>query len=240
LFDDIKDAFAFQTALGKFRYEHPSLGSKINVDEPVLSVQLSARSTRVFYTHYISADNKESPEISLADIKHVLSSDRESVPYDPLKELQSLENISIFPGTKYYWCHLLSRKVTEHRKDENNCIWGSWIFHQYFDALNVEDIGVPLIAVKYISTSEVPEDLPVNGTYVTRRKVTVEVEFFNSETGKKAALSFQIVMKSGTEKIDELRFRSFLYPKDPVKFKSFLDEKYNETLSIWEEEENEE
>jgi hypothetical protein len=187
---------------------------------------------------YKSADNEESPEISLADIQHVLSSDVESVAYDPLKALQSLEDIAVLPGTKFYCCHLLSRQETEHKNDENNCIYGSWIFHQYFDALNVEKVGVPLIAVKYISTSEVPEVLPVKNSFVERRKVTVEVQFFDDDTGKRAAYSFQGFMRNGTEKIDELRFRSFLYPKDPPKFKWFLDKKHEETLGIWEEEES--
>jgi hypothetical protein len=56
-----------------------------------------------------------------------------------------LEDITVFPGTKYYWCHLLTRQSKKEKNDENNCIWGSWVFHQYF-ALNTEKFGIPFIA----------------------------------------------------------------------------------------------
>ena len=219
-----------------FRFIHPSFGQQIYIDETVDLVFLAHASTRVFHKHYESSDNAESPVLSLADIKHVLSSQGESVSYDPLKALQSLEDITIFPGLKYYWCHLLTRQSKNEKNDENNCIWGSWIFHQYFDALNTEHVGIPLIAVKYISTGDQPEDLPVGDKYETRTRVTVEIQFFNSEVGNRAALAFQSMLKFGTEIKNKLCFVSILYPKDPIKFKKYLDIKYAATIKAWDEE----
>jgi hypothetical protein len=60
-------------------------------------------------------------------------------------------------------------------------------FHQYFDALNTEKIGIPLIAVKYLSTSEQTEDMPVGDKHETRKRLSVEIQFFDSDTSSKAA-----------------------------------------------------
>eukprot|EP01035_Chromulina_nebulosa_P000575 gene575-806_t len=161
LFEHKADAFAFQNTLVNFRFVHPTFGNKIHIEENLDKVSLAQPSSRVFHSHYIGADNNESPALSLRDIRHVLSSNGDSVSYDPVKALQSLEDIAIFPGLKYYRCYLVSRKVKAEKNNANNCIWGTWIFHEYFDALNTEHVGVPLIAVKYVSTSELTEDIPL-------------------------------------------------------------------------------
>jgi len=236
LFEQKQEAFAFQNSLVNFRFIHPSFGSKIIIDETVDLVHLPVASKRVFHQHFDGADNNESPVLSLVDIRHVLSSQGESVSYDPVKALQSLEDITVFPGTKYYWCHLLKRQSKKDKNDENNCIWGSWVFHQYFDALNTEKIGIPLIAVKYVSTSEQTEDMPLGDRHETRKKVTVEIQFFDSDTGRRAAFAFQSMMKFGTNVTDALRYDSYLHPRDPVKMKKYLDIKYAETMKAWREE----
>jgi hypothetical protein len=236
LFEHKAEAFAFQNSLVNFRFIHPSFGSKIRIDEAVGMVHLQVPTIRVFQHHYDGADNNESPVLSLADIRHVLSSQGESVSYDPVKALQSLEDITVFPGTKYYWCHLLTRQSKKDKNDENNCIWGSWVFHQYFDALNTEAVGIPLIAVKYVSTAEQTEDMPVGDRHETRRKVTVEIQFFDSDTGRRAAYAFQSMMKFGTNVNDALRCDSYMHPKDPAKMKEYLDIKYSATMKAWQEE----
>jgi hypothetical protein len=158
------------------------------------------------------------------------------VSYDPVKALQSLEDIAIFPGLKYYWCHLVSRKVKAGKNNENNCIWGTWIFHEYFDALNTQRVGIPLIAVKYVSTSELTEDIPLgDNKTLTRRKVTVAIEFFDSDVGRRVAISFQAMMKLGTVVVDALHYESFLHPKNPAKLKAFMEVKYEETMKAWRE-----
>ena len=236
LFKHEAEAFAFQNTLVNFRFVHPTLGNKIRIEEKVDKVSLAQPSSRVFHSHYIGADNNESPALSLDDIRDVLSSNGSSVSYDPVKALQSLEDIAIFPGLKYYCCHLVSKKVNAHKSNPNNCIWGTWIFHEYFDALNTQDVGVPLIAVKYVSTSELTEDIPLgNNKTLTRRKVTVAIEFFDSDVGRRVAISFQAMMKVGTVVVDALHYKSFLYPNDPVEFKAFLEAKYEETMKAWNE-----
>jgi hypothetical protein len=233
LFERKDQACGFQNTLLNFRFTHPTFGNQISIDEDIKEVHFSDAFRRVLHNHYDGADNNESPALSLADIKYVLSSDTESVSYDPIKALQSLEDITILPGLKYYWCHLVSRKQKKLKNNENNCIWGSWIFHQYFDALNTQDIGVPLIAVKYINTAEQTEDIPVGDRTVTRKRVVVHVEFIDSQVGRNTALLFQRFMKNGTRILDALHYESFLYPKDPEQMQKFLNAKYDETMEAW-------
>eukprot|EP01032_Pedospumella_encystans_P032650 gene32650-36859_t len=85
LFEHKAEAFAFQNTLVNFRFVHPTFGNKIRIDETVNEVHLPQSSKRVFHHHYAGADNNESPALSLADIRHVLSSNGGSVCYDPVK-----------------------------------------------------------------------------------------------------------------------------------------------------------
>jgi hypothetical protein len=233
LFKHETEAFAFQNTLVNFRFAHPTFGIKIHIDKTVSKVHLSNPSDRVFHMEYDGADNNESPALSLADIRHVLSSDGGSESYDPVKALQSLEDIAIMPGLKYYWCHLVSRQVAKVKKNPNNCIYGTWIFHQYFDALNTEVVGIPLIAVKYLSTENEPEDIPAGDKVLTRKKVNVSIEFYNNDVGRRVAIAFQALMKAGTKVLDDRHYESFLFPKDPVEMRDFLSAKYGETMKAW-------
>jgi hypothetical protein len=236
LFKQEHDACAFQNALADFKFTHPTFGQHITVNKDVKEVFLGDQSSRVFYVDYDSSANADSPALSLADIKHVLSSGSDSsVPYDPLKALQSLEDITILPGTKYYWCHLVSRKEKDVKSNPNNCIWGSWIFHQYFDALCVQEVGVPLIAVRYVSTSRRAEDLPAGDKVVSRHKVSVEVVFNDSDVGRNASLLFQSFMKHGTRQKSDVIYESFLFPPNPDEMAEFLGIKYEATMKAWQE-----
>ena len=187
---------------------------------------------RVFVHHYETADNLDSPVLTLDDVtRGVLSSENSILitNFDPLKSLQSLEDLRFFPQTKYYWCHLVSRQEKATKNNPNNCIWGSWVFHQYFDALNLL-VQIPLIAIKYVGTAEHPETII---TGVTRKKVTSWVEFENTENGKHIAKIFQVFMKFGTKQLSETLFESFIYPENPVEMRTFLEIKYNNTMGMW-------
>jgi hypothetical protein len=240
LFKSEVHAFTFQNALINFKFAHPTFGSCISVDEAVQKVELREEGmTRVFHKHYVGDDNDDSPHLSLADIRHTLSSRHTSssdtdieASHDPLHALQSLEDISLFPSINYYRCHLVSQTVAESRDDPNNCIFETRIFHQYFDKLNTRSTG-PMIAVKYVSTAEAPEDVPVGETHVTRRRVTVAIEFFSSPEGRALVNVILPMLKLGTKKLDDLRFESFLYPENPERMKGYLDRRYQETLQLW-------
>lgn len=88
--------------------------------------------------------------------------------------------------------------------------------------------------MKYMSTAELTEDIPAGDKMLTRKRVNVAIEFFDNDVGRKVAILFQPLMKAGTTIVDTLHYSSFLYPKDPVEFQEFLEEKYAETMKAWE------
>ena len=227
-------AFNFQNALDGFWFEHPTLGSKIEVEEAVKTAKVgSSTLTRVLFKHYNTADNEDSPEVSLYHTMNVRSSHSSSLlttSAEPQKAIQSLEDLTIFKGLKCYKMHLVSQTVKKYAKHPDNCIYGSWIFHQYFDSLNAVS-NYPEIAVKYES-AENPESLNLGGTWEKRTKVNVTIEFIDEDI---ARLISQYLKKDGTQAVpyDNLKFHSFLYAHDAVKMKYFLDCKYNETTKIW-------
>lgn len=108
LFKQETNACSFQNSLMNFKFAHPSFGLKINIDRELKEEYLSKR---ILHVDYDGADNDKSPALSLADIRHILSSNGDSTSYDPIKSLMSLENISILLGLKFHWCHLVSRQV---------------------------------------------------------------------------------------------------------------------------------
>eukprot|EP01038_Epipyxis_sp_PR26KG_P004708 gene4708-6609_t len=236
-FKDEQLAFDFQNALDNFWFEHPSFGVKIDVDEIVKTIDVSSSvsSSRVFFKHYNSADNEDSPEVSLYQIKNVLFSHSSSVltiSYDPQKSIQALEDLTIFKGLKCYWMHLISRKDKRYATDPDNCIYGSWIFHQYFDSLNAVN-NYPEVAVKY-ENAENPVSLDLGGIWETRTKVNVTIEFIDEDV---ARLISQYLKKEGTEAVpnDRLKFRSCLYAHNAEKMKYFLDSKYKKTKALWDQ-----
>ena len=66
--------------------------------------------------------------------------------------------------------------------------------------------------------------------------MTVTIEFFDNDVGRRVAISFQAMMKVGTVVVGPLHYESFLHPKDPVELKAFLEVKYEETMKAWNDE----
>ncbi len=148
LFATIESGRDFQNSLSNFCFQHPSFSRKLSFEEILVPVTFEGVSNPVFYQHYRNEDSDSPPFLSLNDI---LSSHSESVLSnngDPERALQSLEDLTKMPHVKCYKCHLISSQVKEHSHNPDNCIYGSWLFHQYFDALNTED-KYPELAVKF-------------------------------------------------------------------------------------------
>jgi hypothetical protein len=230
LFENKENARDFQNALSNFRFQHPSFHQKILFDQKLQQVSTELIPEPVFYDNYQGNDNSDSPPfLSLNDI---LSSHSESVLSnngDPETQRQSLEDLSKFPKLKCYRCHIISATNKDHHKDPDNAIYGSWMFHQYFDALNTET-RIPELAVKFDSVAE-EEEVPVADKYEKRWKINVLVEFRDQEVAETVSLYF----KSGTQRVpnNPLIYQSFLYARNPENMKYFLDFKYDETTKLW-------
>lgn len=228
-------AFHFQQTILKFKYIHPKFGERIEINDTIEEVQLEITTTRVLVKDCNTSGCMDSPTLTYSDILTILSDDFYTKNCDPILALQSFEDITKLPDMKYYFCRLLP-EPTRPIEDENICIWGTKFFHQFFDGWNIRSIQVLRIAIRFIRAEKDAENISVgNGNYVTRRRVTVCIEFHNSVIGIKIAKLFQSSMKPGTIMIDQLHFESFIYPEDVEQMQLFLEKKYQATIKSWSE-----
>lgn len=233
-FEEKGHALQFQNELSSFAENHSRFKEKLQLCREVLEKPPPLGSTlrRIMGEDYNPADNNDSPVLSLNDV--LSNGDSQvSVAHDPSYALQSLENVSAVSsiGSKWYKCHLVSRKekdksIADHK---DNVIYESWTFHQLFDGLNTTDgIGV-LVQFDRFASPLNEQVLVASGKYETRQKLFVIVVFRTADI----ATIMGAYLKDGTEKLDECRFRSFLYARDADKMKEFLNMKYEASLKLW-------
>lgn len=214
LFRAMEKAEEFQTKLNAFASEHPHFAEKLRVTRTIPCITVVQEVERVLRTDYKSSGNNDSPEMSLNDI---LSDSASIVSFrgDTSYSLQALENSHVVAqlGSQWYRCHLIPAGAKDGLKDDpDNYIYASWIFHQHLDGLNTPN-GIGL-AISLDPTAPSLEDVVVNNGYEKRWRVVVLIHFENIEV----ANVFQAFLKSGTERRDDLCFRSFLHVRDHVIF----------------------
>jgi hypothetical protein len=124
---------------------------------------------------------------------------------------------------------LISRKDKKHHNNPNNAIFGSWIFHQYFDSLNAVN-DYPELAVKFESIEETIVITTAEGQNKSKTKVNVSIEFIDENIASTMSTYF----KKGTITVDNLHFQSFLYADNGEEMRYYLTAKYEETKAIWE------
>ena len=214
LFRTLEKAEGFQTKLNTFASEHPHFAKKLSVTRAIARVNVGQEVERVLRTDYRSSDNDDSLEMSLSD---VLSNSASVVSLrgDTSRMLQALENTNVVAlyGSMWYKCHLISAK-SEHalKNDPDNFIYASWIFHQQFDGLHTPN-GIA-VAISIDSKDPVQEEVAVNDGYEQRWRVDVFIHFQNTVL----AHSLEPWLKIGTNRVDDLCFKSFIYVRDHVKF----------------------
>ncbi len=116
-----------------------------------------------------------------------------------------------------------------HANNRDNCIYGSWIFHQYFDSLNTVN-KYPEIAVKF-DRAEEPAMVDLGHRHEMRTKINVTIEFIDEDVANLVSH----YLKNGTEAIsgDLLKYRSWLYARDAAMMEMFLKDKYEKTKEQW-------
>ena len=193
-----------------------------------MTVPAAQQLHRVMFTHYKSADNNESPTMSLNDMLSE-STSVASNQCDASLSLQSLENPSLIIALhcKWYKCLLISKQEKEYANNPDNVIYASWLFHQQLDGLNtVDGKGV---AIKFDYLGDLEEVQLGNGRYENRRKVNVIVEFRHSDV----AMVFSALLKDGTVRLSDTEYRSFIYARDGAIMQYCLERKYQETVGFW-------
>ena len=139
----------------------------------------------------------------------------------PLVQFQSLEDKDTLQGFRPYVCHVKPKARFEALENkEYNKIAASWAFHQMFDGLNTKDLktgehDLPLVAVKPLKT-EIKEEM-VGEPARKRTRVGVEIEFHDPQYAK------NVVLKPGSTKISDTKWRTFVHVEDGEKICNCLD-----------------
>jgi hypothetical protein len=225
LFRSESDARIFQNNLANFSLFHVSLANRIEFDEGIYEVNLNAKPMGIFFSHY---DTKlyGSPECLSLNTIAMSSSKADVDPSDPLVQRRCLEDISLCrPGSKLFRCHIADKaKYPKYANDEDNIICGTSDFHESFDG-SMTLSGRPDVAIKF---EGVREKVTINNN-CQGWKVSIILEFFD----KNIAAYMSNRLKSGTERIDELNFRSFIIANEPKKLEKYLNIKYKQTMELW-------
>jgi len=226
LFASREKAEIFQNELFNFGYLHSHFREKLRMEENISEIEAVVQPARVFHHHYMSADNTESPEMSLNDVFPTSPSvSAISIGKEPRCSLQAIEEERIVRqfDSKWYKCHLISGTNKKFVNNHDNVIFASGTFHQLFDGLNTSaGVGVLL---KFCDFGADEMVLIKADTHETRRKIIVEVIFRDRDI----ANSFGMILKSGSEKICDNSYRSFLYATNGDTMKHCLEQKYHDS-----------
>jgi hypothetical protein len=172
---------AFSRALRKWSFDHPNSNIQPKVSLPVECIR-PINLQPVTFDQYDPAEAEDSPCTSLADFRGFsIALATEPAELDsPLKKYQAIESLAWLSSVGAFKLHLKDKALPEFkslRYDDNNLLAASWIFHQFFDGLNLPDTPhqVPLVAVKPLRRA-IERQIFEDGE--RRLRIDVQVECF--------------------------------------------------------------
>jgi hypothetical protein len=143
-FTTTSDACGFMTHITEVNWSWRH--SRVQVECPRMYTHVMlprADMQRLYRIDYNTNDNLDSPIYALPDI------DLERVLLNDENNLQMFERrVSSNSEIRAYRCHIASvKRYKTHECNENNVVYASWLFHQYFDGLMTEGI-IPCLLVR--------------------------------------------------------------------------------------------
>ena len=221
----------FQSSLTLWHMDNPIIGleGKVLVEKQI-SVAKQDVTERVYLNDYVATD-WESPMCSLADFK-AASSSSEMVSVcteNDLVRFQCVENPLCFASLGAYRLHIKNKsKFRNLEKNPNNLLAGSWTpFHQFFDGLNTPD-NLPQVAIRYVQDKG--QEL-VGDQLTKRNRVEITLEFRDLAAAELMAPR----LKTGSSKLNDLEWLTFVHVENAMEFKKCLDWKYENTKKKWKE-----
>lgn len=245
LFKKEEQARKFQTFLSMWHLNNPMVVNKdvVSVVELLEEVYVYKSELKyVWLTHYDGEDSG-SPVGSLEHYKgsHAsvssiseLSGASMSAHFGQLQSIEKQEEFTVFRVNPYR-CHIKGQRAFPALKNnDSNMLALSWLFHHYFDGLNVDDepsgqIKVPQIAVLPWSREFIEEMVGI--PKVRRKRVILTIECRTKSI-------FDILgsrLKNGSEKISDLVWKTFVHVENPDFFCDCLDWKSAKTKKRWQE-----
>ena len=232
LFKAEESAMSFHSELGTLCLNHRFLGlgrEDVEVERKIEEIELDEEPERIMFNDYDGSET-DSP---LQDLRYFQGSVSSlslegGVSWDDPKLLyMGLERPELFETSRSYKIHIKPKSsFPKLKNDENNIFYGSWThFHQFYDGMNVVD-EIPTMVIKFEKECGIEY---VGKSSEKRHRVNVVIEF----RGKGYEEDMAPHLKNGSEKIDELMWRSFLFVSDVETIKDCLDWKSKQTRILW-------
>jgi hypothetical protein len=231
MFKSEENALGFIGQMANFR-AYNRFREGIEFDREPATIRLSSGETeRHIWLTDCNSTESTSPDSSYAD---TIMSDVTSDDTDAVKSLRSLEDLSRLAYRETInKCYIAGKKpYPAFNTDPNNIIFGSHLFHDYFDGdgkrpppgANVDWGTAPELAVIFVAAT--PGTL-VNGEQYS--KIEVDVVFRNGEVAAAMASKW----RNGSKVESELRVNSYFYSRDAGAAEKYLKIKYVETSRRW-------
>ena len=230
MFADKLTAHNFLACLVKYNIGHSLLKGRVEVNKTITPYESTSEGTYVYSDEY-KFDDSDSPPNTQADIQ---STTEVSNSGDPIIDLRTLEDLSQIPkGEGIFKCHIAPQAFYgEFKNDPNNIIFGSHLFHNYFDGDGKRrpegehaNWGTPpRLKIQYESTGN-------NFLYLGVRYYAIHVLITFSDPEMARAMDGR--WREGSSTDGDLKFRSFFYSSSAVDTKKYLDWKLQEVELRW-------
>eukprot|EP01028_Stygiella_incarcerata_P008429 TRINITY_DN365_c2_g1_i8.p1 TRINITY_DN365_c2_g1~~TRINITY_DN365_c2_g1_i8.p1 ORF type:complete len:406 (+),score=112.45 TRINITY_DN365_c2_g1_i8:105-1322(+) len=232
LFNEKRDAMSFQSELETLCLNHGFLGlgrEDVKVERAIEEIELDEQPVRIMFNDYDGSET-DSPLQDLRDFQGSVSSLslEGGVSWDDPKLLyMGLERPELFETSRSYKIHIKPKSsFPKLKNDENNILYGSWTpFYQFYDGMNVVD-EIPTMIIEFEKDCGIEY---MESSSEKRHRVNVVIKF----RGKGYEKDMAPRLKNGSEKIDELTWRSFLFVSDVETIKDCLDWKSKQTRILW-------
>ena len=237
-FREESSATSFRTFLSQWYLNNPMVVNygDVVMDDMKILYRLS-KFEHVQLSHY-TATESYSPVQALEELcsvstsgSHVsvLSSD------NPVAQFQCMEGPEVFSLSRPIKCHIKPQSGFEEfvNNDDNNLLAVSRVFNDFFegrrtiDPITGED-DLPLFAIKPPNSREFKEEL-IGSPPLKRKRVEVLIECRDDTVGEKVCER----LKTGSEKMSDTQFKTFVHVEDPNMFCDSLEWKYMDICKRW-------
>jgi hypothetical protein len=150
----------------------------------------------------------------------------ERISLDDEKRLQKFEKqASTNPEIYAYECRIAP---FGHGSNENNIVYASWKFHQYFNGLTTHPKTIPSLIVRPERTYKA-NSFVVRGQTIKRHRIDVLMDF-TSEAGLNEIAS---TLNDGYEVLSPKGLRTYIHARDANMMCKLFTLKYAETAEQW-------
>ena len=231
MFDLKKNATVFMNCLITYNTGSLSLlHGRLNICRVVEEVNVDMEGVYVFWDDY-KFEEDDSPSNTWDNVK---SPTEIVVTQDPVLQMRYIENLNLIPpGDTLFKFHIAPQAFSpEYKKDVNNILFGSHLFHTYFDGdgkrkpagANIGWRIEPRFKLEFDSTG--PEIMYLGTRYL---EIRVLITFQNPIMAR----VMEGRWREGTLSIGDLQFHSFFYTLNPESCIKYIAIEKSETEHRW-------